>query len=101
MSVDKHYHLDSYSSVHILCWRGPIQSLHLLSFSRLLPLTPSPISYVIAQEVATLEKSYSESLHRLLRSSSYTFHSNLLFQWLGNDPYEEIGYIHIHRAVFQ
>jgi hypothetical protein len=42
-------------------------------------------------EVATLEKSYSESLHRLLRSSSYTFHSNLLFQWLGNNPYEEIG----------
>ena len=53
--------------------------------------TVCPSFSVVTQEVAMLERSYSESLHRLLRSSSYTFHSNLLFQWLGNDPYVEIG----------
>ena len=41
--------------------------------------------------VAEVERSYSSSIHRLLQSTAYTFHSNLLMQWLGNEPYEEIG----------
>ena len=43
------------------------------------------------QAVAEVERSYSSSIHRLLQSTAYTFHSNLLMQWLGNEPYEEIG----------
>ena len=43
-------------------------------------------------EMAATERRYSASINKLLESASYTFHSNVLTQWLGNDPYEEIGY---------
>lgn len=64
------------------------QSIHPLTdmISQLLMIC-SP-----SQEIAEVEQSYSSSILRLLRSTSYTFHSNILVQWLGSEPYEEIGY---------
>ena len=44
-----------------------------------------------AQEVGDVEQNYSNSIQKLLRSSSYSFHSNILMKWLGSDPYQEIG----------
>ena len=44
------------------------------------------------QEMASVERSYSVSIHKLLNSTAYTFHSNILMKWLGSEPYEEIGY---------
>lgn len=54
------------------------------------------------QEVAEVERSYSSSIHGLVRSSAYTFHSNILMQWLGSEPYEEIGWApqsHTHHVL--
>ena len=47
------------------------------------------------KEFAAAERRYSASIMKLLESASYNFHSNILMQWLGNDPFEEIGYINI------
>lgn len=47
----------------------------------------------VLQSVADVELSYSQSIGRLVRSSAYTFHSNILMQWLGSEPYEEIGWV--------
>ena len=55
------------------------------NFQRFRSLSPS------CQEIAELEKVYSSRMLKLLESSNYTFHSNILLQWLGGDPYEEIG----------
>ena len=44
-----------------------------------------------SQEVGDVEQNYSNSIQKLLRSSSYSFHSNILMKWLGSDPYQEIG----------
>ncbi len=41
------------------------------------------------QSMADVELAYSQSISRLVRSSAYTFHSNILMQWLGSEPYEE------------
>lgn len=43
--------------------------------------------------MAATEKRYSASISKLLESASYTFHSNILMQWLGSDPFEEIGFV--------
>lgn len=51
------------------------------------------------QSMSDVEQSYSQSIARLVRSSAYTFHSNILMQWLGSDPYEEIGYVYT-LAIF-
>ena len=45
----------------------------------------------LLQEVGDVEQDYSNSIQKLLRSSSYSFHSNILMKWLGSDPYKEIG----------
>ena len=44
-------------------------------------------------EMAATERRYSASINKLLASASYTFHSNVITQWLGNDPFEEIGFV--------
>jgi hypothetical protein len=43
------------------------------------------------KEIADVEHSYASRMYRLVGSSNYTFHSNILMQWLGGDPYEERG----------
>lgn len=43
------------------------------------------------KEMAEVEKSYGSRMSKLLQSSNYTFHSNILYQWLGSEPFEEIG----------
>lgn len=41
--------------------------------------------------MADVEHSYAARILKLLESSNYTFHSNILMQWLGSDPFEERG----------
>ena len=41
--------------------------------------------------MAEVEHSYASRLLKLLESSNYTFHSNILMQWLGSGPFEERG----------
>lgn len=41
--------------------------------------------------MAEIEGTYASSVTKLLKSISYTFHSNVLMQWLGSDPFEELG----------
>ena len=48
-------------------------------------------THMHVQEVGDVEQNYSNSIQKLLRSSSYSFHSNILMKWLGSDPYQEIG----------
>lgn len=43
------------------------------------------------KEMAAAERRYSTSISKLMESASYNFHSNILMQWLGSDPFEEIG----------
>ena len=51
----------------------------------------------LLQEVGDVEQNYSNSIQKLLRSSSYSFHSNILMKWLGSEPYQEIGYIQTRK----
>ena len=50
-------------------------------------------TYPWTQEVGEVEQNYSNSIQKLLRSSSYSFHSNILMRWLGSEPYQEIGWV--------
>ena len=43
--------------------------------------------------MADVERSYALRISRLCQSTNYTFHSNILSQWLGSEPFEEIGYV--------
>ncbi len=41
--------------------------------------------------MADVERAYALRISRLCQSTNYTFHSNILSQWLGSEPFEEIG----------
>lgn len=43
--------------------------------------------------MSEIESTYASSVTKLLKSVSYTFHSSVLMQWLGSDPFEELGYV--------
>ena len=43
--------------------------------------------------MSELEHYYAARVLKLLESANYTFHSNILMQWLGTDPYHESGYV--------
>ena len=49
--------------------------------------------------MAEIESTYASSVTKLLKSISYTFHSNLLMQWLGSEPFEELGYVTAPNTV--
>ena len=50
---------------------------------------------LLLQGMAEIESTYASSVSKLLKSISYTFHSNVLMQWLGSEPFEELGYVMI------
>ncbi|XP_019852579.1 PREDICTED: uncharacterized protein LOC109582354 isoform X1 [Amphimedon queenslandica] len=43
------------------------------------------------KDMSELEHYYAARVLKLLESANYTFHSNILMQWLGTDPYHESG----------
>ena len=47
--------------------------------------------FLLLQGMAEIENTYATSVTKLLKSTSYTFHSNILMQWLGSGPFEELG----------
>ena len=47
--------------------------------------------FSMLQGMAEIENTYATSVTKLLKSTSYTFHSNILMQWLGSEPFEELG----------
>ena len=49
--------------------------------------------------MAEVEHNYAARILKLLGSSNYTFHSNILMQWLGSDPFEEIGYFYLAQLI--
>ena len=57
------------------------------------------VCLLLPQGMAEIESTYASSVIKLLKSVSYTFHSNVLMQWLGSDPFEELGYVCISVAM--
>ena len=43
--------------------------------------------------MAEIENMYASSVTKLLKSVSYTFHSNIFMKLLGSEPFEELGYV--------
>jgi len=55
---------------------------------------------LLPQGMAEIESTYASSVIKLLKSVSYTFHSNVLMQWLGSDPFEELGDVSLRDINF-